>query len=209
MNKESFVILVNAGHNRDTAGKCSPEFSDEWKSRYGMERFYEYQYNKRVATALVERLEADGYNVFLINPEANGVSLSERVRRANKYCAIYGKRNCIYVSIHHNASMGSDWTNATGYSAYVANNASTRSRMLAGIFERNAAKLDMLGNRWKNTFTYDYYEIKNTHCPAILTESAFYTNKGQVEWMLSDEGFNTIVQLHYDSIVEYYEHYSE
>ena len=205
MNKSDFYLLINAGHGSDTLGKCSSEFDEEMKKRYGIERLYEYEYNRRVALAVKERLEAEGYNVIHINPETTDVPLGERVRRANKQCALHGVKRCLYVSVHHNASNIGGWSNATGYTGYVATAASSLSVRLASIFERRAARLGMLGNRWKHTFKYDYYELKKTQCPAILTESAFFTNKGQVEWMLSDEGFETIVRLHVESIEEYFE----
>lgn len=205
MNISEFIVMLNGGHGSDTKGKCSDEFDAEMKARYGIDRLYEYAYNRKVVLAVKERLEAEGFNVVHINPETTDVPLAERVRRANKYCASFGVKKCIYVSVHNNASNGSGWTNASGYTAYIANNASTRSKWLASIFERKATELDMLGNRWKQTFTYNYYELRNTQCPAILTESAFFTNKEQVRWMLSDEGFETIVRLHVESIKEYFE----
>ena len=205
MNKQEFFVLLNAGHGSNTPGKCSDIFDAEMRERYGMERFYEYAYNRKVVLAVKEQLEADGFNVVHINPETTDVLLGERVRRANKYCATHGIKKCVYVSVHHNASNMKGWTNASGYTGYIANNASARSGWLANIFERKATELGMLGNRWKHTFTYNYYELKNTQCPAILTESAFFTNKKQVEWMLSDEGLETIVRLHVESIKEYFE----
>lgn len=205
MNKSEFYVLINAGNGVDTPGKRSPDFDKEMKARLGLDCLQEYWYNRRVALAVIERLEADGYNAVHINPEQADVPLGERVGRANMYCAAHGAGHCVYVSIHHNASGGAGWTNASGYTGYIAHGASALSVGLASVFERKATELGMLGNRWKQTFAYGYYELKHTKCPAILTESAFFTNKKQVDWMLSEDGFETIVRLHVESIRDYFD----
>ena len=205
MNKEDFYVLLDSGHGSDTPGKCSPEFSEEWKSRYGIDKLEEWAMNRNIVLGVREALEVAGFNVVHINPEGQDIKLGERVRRANKYCAKYGAGNCVFVSVHLDASKEKGWTNASGYTGYVCTKASLKSVKLANIFERNATALDMLGNRWKHTYAKDYFVLKKTDCPAILTESGFMTNKEQVEWMLSKDGYDTIVKLHCKSINDYLE----
>ena len=47
------------------------------------------------------------------------------------------------------------------------------------------------------------YVLKNTNCPAVLTENFFQDNKKDVDYMLSDEGFHAIVRLHVEGILNY------
>ena len=46
-----------------------------------------------------------------------------------------------------------------------------------------------------------FYIIKNTNCPAVLTENLFMdTLKPDCEFIMSDAGVETIAQLHFDAI---------
>jgi N-acetylmuramoyl-L-alanine amidase len=47
------------------------------------------------------------------------------------------------------------------------------------------------------------YVLKNTSCPAVLTENLFMDNKKDVEFLLSDKGFHSIVRLHVEGILNY------
>ena len=44
------------------------------------------------------------------------------------------------------------------------------------------------------------YILKHTLCPAVLTENLFQDNKEDVEFLLSDEGKQTIVDIHVEGI---------
>jgi N-acetylmuramoyl-L-alanine amidase len=49
---------------------------------------------------------------------------------------------------------------------------------------------------WESNFTV----LKKTVCPAILTENLFMTNKDDVRFLMSKEGFDAIVNLHLKAI---------
>ncbi len=44
---------------------------------------------------------------------------------------------------------------------------------------------------------------RDTNCPAVLTENFFQDNKEDVEYLLSQEGKQTVTQIHIDGIVKY------
>ena len=48
-----------------------------------------------------------------------------------------------------------------------------------------------------------FYIIKNTKCPAILTENFFYDNIEDVKLLLSKDGKNKIIDLHINAIIKY------
>ena len=52
---------------------------------------------------------------------------------------------------------------------------------------------------WESNF----YIIKNTKCPAVLTENFFYDNVDDVKYILSDEGKEKIVNTHVDALIKY------
>ena len=201
-------ILLDNGHGITTRGKRSP---------YSMNKvepcieFYEYQWNREIAREIHKRLINLGYNSDLIVPEDNNAPLSERVKIVNQYCDELGKDKVIVISIHSNAKgNGKKWENAQGWEAYT-NIGETESDKLSSIFYKNAEML-FEGRKIRYDWTdkdadkeMNYYILKYTKCPAILTENFFYDNIDDVQFILSKEGREKIIQLHLNSIIEYLE----
>ena len=52
---------------------------------------------------------------------------------------------------------------------------------------------------WVNNF----YVIKNTLCPAILSESGFYDNVDDATYLLTPESRENVAMYHYNAIVKY------
>lgn len=192
--KELQIILDN-GHAKKTAGKCSPDKS-----------FYEWKFNREIAIALEQKLKSDGYSVHrIVTEDIEDIPLSERVKRANNICDKYGAKNCIFISIHANAS-GNNWSNASGSCVFVAKQSSQLSKELAQLFYAEVAQAGFAGNRCVPQQKYwmeNFYVIKNTKCPAILTENLFYTNKADLAILQSSEGKEKIVAMHEKAIKNY------
>ena len=196
-------ILIDNGHGDNTPFKCSPDG-----------RLREYAWSRECAKRLVAALKKKGYDAELITPEASDVKLQTRVSRVNNICKAVGARNCLLVSIHNNAS-GSDgkWHDACGWSVFVSKNASENSKKLARMLTAEAMKRELMGNRsvplqkyWTWSWTNnDIYILKNTACPAVLTENMFQDHKGDVDYLLSEEGMTELVDLHVDGITKYVE----
>ena len=49
----------------------------------------------------------------------------------------------------------------------------------------------------------NFYVLKKTSCPAVLTENFFQDNKDDVEWLSSEEGKETVVEYHLRGILRY------
>lgn len=192
--KELQIILDN-GHAKNTAGKCSPDKS-----------FYEWKFNREIAIALEQKLKSDGYSVHrIVTEDIEDIPLSERVKRANNICDKYGAKNCIFISIHANAS-GNTWSNASGSCVFVAKQSSQLSKELAQLFYAEVTQAGFAGNRCVPQQKYwmeNFYVIKNTKCPAILTENLFYTNKADLAILQTSEGKEKIVAMHEKAIKNY------
>ena len=196
-------ILIDNGHGANTPGKCSPDG-----------RLREYAWSRECAKRLVAALKKQGYDAELITPEASDVKLQTRVSRVNNICKAVGARNCLLVSIHNNAS-GSDgkWHDACGWSVFVSKNASENSKKLARMLTVEAMKRELMGNRsvplqkyWTWSWTNkDIYILEKSACPAVLTENMFQDHKGDVDYLLSEEGMMELVDLHVDGITKYVE----
>lgn len=186
-------ILIDNGHAQSTPGKCSPDKS-----------FYEWKFNREIAIPLVEELKNHGYDAErIVTEDVKDVSLGERVRRVNAWCDKLGAQNVILISVHSNAASNGSWSSARGWSGWISNNASIKSKQLAKSLYEAAEKRGLKGNRavpaekyWQSNF----YILKNTKCPAVLTENLFYDNKEDLAVLKSEEGKKKIVNLHVEGI---------
>lgn len=189
----SNIILIDNGHGGETPGKCSPDG-----------RLREYAWTRQIARRVCDKLKAPGYDARLLVPELNDVSLRERVRRVNRICTGAGSNNVLLVSIHVNAAGTGQWHNASGWTAWVAPNASRRSRQLASLLNAEAVRLNLKGNRSREPFfTGNFAILRDTKCPAVLTENMFQDNRHDVDYLLSERGKSEITNLHVTAITEY------
>ena len=65
--------------------------------------------------------------------------------------------------------------------------------------------LKPLGRKMRGHREYNFTVIYKTDCPAILIEYGFYTDKEEMEWMLSDEALEAFVELTVNSIQRFME----
>ena len=49
----------------------------------------------------------------------------------------------------------------------------------------------------------DFYLLRHTSCPAVLTENLFMDNPEDCDFLLSKEGQQSLVDLHIDGIISY------
>ena len=197
---KNLVVILDAGHGKDTPGKCSPDKS-----------LYEWQWNREIVAMLCTRLYGiENIQTVILVPEEHDVPLKERVRRVNTiyHDAKIAGKEVLLISVHINASGHGTWNKASGWSVWVSNNASDKSKQFAKIAYEQAKLLDLCGNRVvpkENYWTSNFYILKNTPCPAVLTENMFQDNKEDVAFLKSDDGKEKIVQLHFNAIKKYIE----
>lgn len=191
-------IFIDNGHGSDTAGKRSPDG-----------RFLEYKFNREIASRVVSDLKDRGYDAELLVPEITDISLTERCRRVNTYCKAHGNHSCILVSIHANAyGNGKDWTPPNGWSVYTSKG-QTRADILADELATAAKKhlpsMQMRGDSSDGDIDYEenFYILRHTLCPAVLTENGFYTNINELSFLESRLGKQAIADLHVEGIVEF------
>ena len=199
---DSKVVILGTAHGVNTPGKCSPD-----------KKFREYRFSREVINDLKPKLEALGLKVYIdISkdevPRPPVAELSQRCRIVNSICAKHGTKNCVYVSIHVNAAgSGGVWRTARGFAVYVARQCSEASRRLAKSLCDTAIAMGLRGNRSipkEHYWQANFYVIKNTHCPAVLTENLFQDNREDVEFLMSAEGKEKIVELHRKCIKAYF-----
>jgi N-acetylmuramoyl-L-alanine amidase len=191
-------ILIDNGHGEDTPGKRSPDG-----------RLREYAYTREIADMVVSKFKGSGLDAERIVTENNDVPLSERCKRVNNECKKLGTANVILISIHCNAAgSNGQWMNARGWEAYTCLG-QTKSDVLAEHLYK-AAKENLLGMKLRTDILdkdsdkeSDFYILKNTKCPAVLTENLFQDNREDVDFLLSQKGKESITKLHVDGIISF------
>lgn len=192
------TILLDPGHGSDTPGKRSPDG-----------HFREYAYNRYLAIEIRNRLTALGLDARILVPEQNDIPLKERCRRANAVCKEKGSDNVLLISIHINASgNGSRWMTARGWSAFTTKG-NTKADTLATCLYAEAEKYLPNHKIRKDQTDGDpdleenYYILRHTLCPAVLTENLFMDNPEDLAFLESDTGSQAIIKLHIEGIRQY------
>lgn len=187
-------VLIDNGHGSNTPGKCSPDG-----------RLREYAYTREIAERLVMELRKNGIDAERIVKEEIDVPLAERCRRANEYKA----SEAILVSIHCNAAgNGSDWMSARGWEAWTSVGKTKADKLATCLYEDAEHCLPGMKMR-KDMADGDpdresqFYILRHTNCPAVLTENLFQDNREDVEFLLSEEGKRAIVSLHVWGTMKY------
>ena len=191
-------ILIDNGHGLMTPGKRSPDG-----------QFREAFYNREIARRVVSDLLDRGYDAELLVPEDDDISLAERVRRTNRHCLLLGKKNVVLVSIHVNAAGdGSKWLNATGWSCYTCNG-QTASDNLAECLYESAVK-NFPGRKIRTDISdgdrdweENFYILKKSLCPAVLTENFFMDSYSDLEYLQSKVGKQAVVDTHVEAITDW------
>lgn len=196
------TIILGTAHLKSTPGKCSPD-----------KKFYEYKYSREICQAVKLILQDLGYKVIIdIEDDDLKVTQSQelklRCERVNKLQKQY--KNCIYVSIHVNAAGGDGkWHNATGWEIYTTRGTTESDKLATCIYNyaksnfKNTQKLRTDFSDGDPDKEADFYVLKHTSCPAVLTENFFQDNKKDVEYLNSDLGFHQIVRIHVEGILSY------
>lgn len=196
MNKQDFILILDNGHGSNTPGKCSPDRT-----------LREYAWTRIMTDLIARKARARGIRTEIIVPETTDVPLATRSARANALARKHGLKKCLFVSVHINAA-GADgkWHDATGFSAWVAPNASLRSKNFASLITEEMHRRGLRGNRAVPPQKYwvaNFAVIRRTDCPAVLTENLFQDNRGEVKYLLSPQGQDTIAEAHVAAVEKY------
>lgn len=194
------IVLLDNGHGGLINGEYqTPGKRKDWNAD-GI--IYEGEFNRAIVNGIIEQLTFLKIPYVNIAPEYRDVTLETRVKRANAYPA----KKSVYISVHSNAGGG------TGSEIFTSVNP-TRSDKIATIF----------GEEYQNEFPniplrtgYDeaeiserdldkeanFYVLKHTKMPAILTENFFMDNFNEFNTILNvREGRQRIIDYHVRAIL--------
>jgi len=196
MRKDTVIILDN-GHGGLDKGKyvTAPNKMHRFEDGFTV---YEGFFNREIVKKLMYKLKTLGVPCVNLVPGPEDMPLGERVRKANAEAKVWAGK-AIFISIHGNAGGG------TGFEVYTSKG-ETKSDIIAEYymeamaeeFPDKAARTDLSdGDKDKEA---NFYVLKNTTMPAILTESFFMDRREDAELMMSYEGMHKIVNAHLKTI---------
>ncbi len=189
------IVLLDNGHGGlingtyQTPGKRSPIWNDG-------SQLFEDEFNRAIVNGIIEDLTRLRIPYVNIAAEYRDVTLETRVNRANKY----NSRNSFYLSVHSNAGGGH------GSEVYTSSG-STKSDKIATVFGEEF-KREFPNRRLRTDFSdgdldkeKNFYVLKHTRMPAILTENFFMDNEEECKSLLmTREGRAKIIKYHVETI---------
>jgi len=188
-----YCIYIDAGHGSDTPGKRSPKWEDG-------RQLFEWEFNREIAYSimwyLVEHYPDVDFKSTFYSIIDN--TLESRVEIANNDYNEFDES--LFLSIHANAGGG------TGWEVYTSRG-ETKSDDYASIFMEETQK-QFPHMRFRRDYTdgdpdkeANFYVLKNTHMPAVLTENFFMdTLDPDCEILMSKEGKEKIVKAHCEAL---------
>lgn len=184
------MIILDNGHGVNTPGKRSPIWGEDLQ-------LMEYEFNRDIVKRISEQLTELDIKHLVLVPGLHDISLKERVKNANKY----GRKN-LFISVHANAGRGK------GMEVFTSRG-KTKSDLIATIFIKEFIEVFPL-ERVRSDYSdgdpdkeANFYVLKNTVMPAILTENFFMDNERECRDILMTEyGRGKIAEYHINGILE-------
>lgn len=190
-------VILDNGHGAETNGKRSPK---GMLASPGKIALYEYEFNRDIVCRLKKMLKKKGIKHEELVPEKKDIGLKERCERANNLYKVY--KDCFLVSIHANAGGGTGWEIFTSIGE-------TESDKIAEYFFKEAKEEFPEFRMRKDLSDGDsdkesqFYILRNTICPAVLTENFFMDHQKDLAFIMSDEGRERVAEMHFRAINKY------
>jgi N-acetylmuramoyl-L-alanine amidase len=206
MEESHYLWIFDNGHGGiidgvyQTAGKRSPEWEDGTQ-------LFEGEFNRSIVDRLVKMCKDNNIECVNLVDTQEDISLRKRTDAAND---IYREqrdkdgKDCIYISVHAN---GFSQESAHGWGVYTSPG-ETKSDKIASVLYVRAEEEFPNHKMRKDTTDGDpdkeanFWVLRKTVMPAILSENFFMTNREESKLLLSEEGRDRIAKIHFDMIQE-------
>jgi N-acetylmuramoyl-L-alanine amidase len=212
VEKKNVVVCLDNGHGSDTPGKCSPWSACKVPPEIP---FREYEYCRDIVRRLAPILEKEGFTVYIVTPEEKDISLTERGARINKVVAESATKGMrvLSISVHNNAAgMGREWKEAYGWSIWTTRGQNNSDILAQCLYDAADEVLPPLGQKSRHDrsdgdddYEADFAMCRIPKCPAVLTENMFQDCIKEVQFLLTEEGRNAIVEIHRRGIIKFVE----
>ena len=194
--KHRFLWCLDNGHGKLTAGKRSPKLRDG-------SRFLEYEFNRIIVKGIIKELKKQGVKYYNVVPEVNVDNfLKGRVLRANNIPSDIPK---IFLSVHANAGPGT-WTTAKGLETWFFHGSRTGKKLAAVFQQQLVNELKWTNRGIKSKPTGQFFVLRRTNMPAVLTENGFYNNRQEVYSLLDKKIQQKVIKAHVNAILYFEKH---
>ena len=196
-----YTWLLDPGHGGiingvyQTAGKRSPRFPDG-------SILYEGEFNRDIVKRiLILCQEHEIECVDIVNTQED-MPLYQRVSRANLLHRENG--NSVYVSVHANAfGNGRDFNQAKGVCTFHHYKSRTGKRLAQSLQGWLAALTTFRDRGVRSNDTWaNFYVLRKTHMPAVLSENGFMTNFADATALLDPTERGRVAAAHFAMIQE-------
>lgn len=196
-----YTWLLDPGHGGiidgiyQTAGKRSPYFEDGTI-------LYEGVFNRDVVSRIINLCIDAGVNVVNLVDTEEDLSLRHRITKANLLHK--ENRNSIYISVHANAfGNGKQFNSARGVSIFHHYRSKTGKKLAETLQPHLAALTGMKDRGVKaNDSWANFYVLRKTHMPAVLSENGFMTNLSDASALMCPHMRQKIAEAHFMMIME-------
>jgi len=196
-----YIWLLDPGHGGiingvcQTRGKRSPSFPDG-------SILYEGVFNRDIASRIKALCDADGIECENIINSEHDVPLATRVSRANARHA--ADPRCRYLSIHANGwGDGITFNSAHGVSSFHYMTSKTGKKMAAALLKHIIQETGLKSRGVQANMSWaNFYVLRNTRMPAILSENGFMTNLEDATNLMKDDFRQKIAVAHFNFIKE-------
>lgn len=195
-------VLLIPGHGKETPGKKSPDGS-----------FKEWQFARHVVAGIIGKLKDNpNFKCYNLVPEDSDITLINRVKRVNEKCGLLGAGNCILLEVHVNAAgNGTQWMQGKGWQCHTTRGKTKSDTLAECLYDAAEEILKPQGIKIRTDKTdgdrdieNDFFVIKGSNCPAVLTENLFMDNKDDLEFLTSSHGLNDIINVHIRGLERYF-----
>ena len=174
-----YLYILDNGHGLNTKKKESQIWSNGTQ-------LLEYQFNRNVVKYLSFMLRESGIDFEILVTELKDILLKERVKRANKL-----KQDSILISIHSNQFTSEK---VYGFETHYYKS----GLKIAEIFQKYLGQM----SKDRGIKQSNFYIIKHSSMPAILTENGFYSNEKECKKLLNPQFQYEIAEQHFRAILE-------
>ena len=196
-----YIWLLDPGHGGlingiyQTRGKRSPLFSDGTV-------LYEGVFNRDIAERIKDLCDAEGIECENIVNSDHDVPLATRVARANTRHA--ADRRCRYISIHANGwGDGVTFNSAHGASLFHYMTSKAGKEMATALLKHLVQETGLKSRGVQANMNWaNFYVLRKTHMPAILSENGFMTNLEDATNLMKDEFRQKVALAHFKFIKE-------
>ena len=189
------TVYLDDGHGMETAGKRTPAIP-ELNNRV----IRENEFNRVVINTMKPMLERSGLRVVFSAPTDKDHPLGERVRTINNDHSArkskLGTANvqAVVCSVHYNAFDGKfdgEANNPSGVSVFHHTGSTAGKKLAETVYKELIGGTEQKKRGVKDA---NFYILKYTTPPAILTENGFMDNKREALLMLDEDFINEVAK---------------